>query len=81
MFFGHMFTIATDAIIWTSQPLAMCFDVFVFHNFCLVFMIFQGIFMVFHGFWLVFMVFIFLEFTIVNDAMFFAKLSGSMFLH
>ena len=76
MFFGHMFTIATDAIIWTSQPLTMCFDVFVFHNFSLVFMIFQGIFVV-SGYLSRFL--ISLLFTIVNGAIFLLDHQGRCF--
>ena len=41
-------TIATDAIIWTSPSLIICF----FHGVLLVFRIFQGIFLVVYGFWL-----------------------------
>ena len=41
-------TIATDAIIWTSPSLIICF----FHRVLLVFRIFQGIFLVVYGFWL-----------------------------
>ena len=43
-FFWKHVTIATDAIIWIWPLLTMFFDVMVFHNFWLVFMIFQGFF-------------------------------------
>ena len=57
----------------------------VFHGFGLVSMVLQGSFMVFHGFWLVsmvfqgiFMVFHFFMCTNDNDAIFFAKPSGTV---
>ena len=44
-FFWKHVTIGTDAIIWTWPLLTMFFDVMIFHNFWLVFMIFQGFFL------------------------------------
>ena len=58
VFWTHVST-ATDAFIWTSPSLTMFFDVMIFHDFWLDFMIFQGIVIVsgFHDFSRYFMVF------------------------